>query len=117
MDLAKRLRTERERRNLGQHEVAAAIGVSRPTITQWEAGTKKPGRNNLEALALFYRLRIDDLLGHEAPGERIEVESLEEAKTLLLMRQAPPHIRDAVMAILGTWSDSADSVTPGITKK
>jgi transcriptional regulator with XRE-family HTH domain len=117
MDLAKRLRTERERRNLGQHEVAAAIGVSRPTITQWEAGTKKPGRQNLEALALYYRLRIDDLLGHETPGERIEVESAEEAKALLMIRSAPPHIRDAVMTILGTWADSADGVKPGVTKK
>jgi transcriptional regulator with XRE-family HTH domain len=117
MDLAERLRTERERRNLGQHEVAAAIGVSRPTVTQWETGAKKPGRANLEALAVYYRLRIDDLLGHATPEGHIEIESEEEARALLMMRHAPPHIRDAVMTILGTWSGSQAGPSPGVTKK
>ena len=117
MDLAKRLRTEREQRKLGQHDVAAAIGVARPTVTQWERGSKKPGRANLEALAVFYRVRVDDLLGRSDSGNRIEVETAEEANALRMMREAPPHIRDAVLTLLGTWSGPAGMNTKQDTEK
>ena len=32
----------RERAGLSQYELAAAIGVSRPAVTRWEAGQRSP---------------------------------------------------------------------------
>jgi transcriptional regulator with XRE-family HTH domain len=115
MSIAQRLRTEREHRKLGQHEVAAAIGVSRPTVSQWEKGTKKPGRDNLEALAVFYRLSLDELLGAPSNDGRIVAESAEEAQAILLLRQAPQHVREAVLTLLGSSiavSTRPDKVAP-----
>lgn len=99
MGTAHLLRTERERRSLDQHEVAAAIGVSRPTVTQWEAGTKKPGTKNARKLAMFFKLPLEAILGEDSSAEVIRA-SQEEIEAVHLLRHAPAHIREAVLTLL-----------------
>ena len=49
--LSERLRLARERAGLGQKEVAAALGVKRPTITYYELGKRKPDPDRLPEIA------------------------------------------------------------------
>lgn len=99
MELAHRLRTERERRNLQQADVAAAVGVVRATITQWESGSKVPGRRHVETLAAFYKVSLDDLMGRSGGSDEIKGKTPEE-EVVLLMRRASPHVQDAVLTLL-----------------
>ncbi|MCK9901272.1 helix-turn-helix transcriptional regulator [Frankia sp. Cpl3] len=68
MRLVTRLRSVRERKRLTQDQVAAAAGMSRPTLTLIEAGRRSRGVTLDEAAGLCRVLGVDlcDMLG-EAP--------------------------------------------------
>ena len=59
-DILKELRTER---NLGQVELAKAIGVSKGVISLWENGLREPTMYSLISLAEFFNVSIDELVG------------------------------------------------------
>ncbi len=59
-DVLKELRTER---NLGQVELAKAIGVSKGVISLWENGLREPTMYSLISLAEFFNVSIDELVG------------------------------------------------------
>ena len=59
-DILKELRFER---NLGQVELAKAIGVSKGIISLWENGLREPNMYSLILLAKFFNVSIDELVG------------------------------------------------------
>lgn len=59
-DNLKELRIER---NLGQVELAKAIGVSKGVISLWENGLREPNMYSLIMLAKFFDISIDELVG------------------------------------------------------
>lgn len=59
-DNLKELRTER---GLGQVELAKAINVSKGIISLWENGLREPNMSSLIALAQFFDVSIDELVG------------------------------------------------------
>lgn len=62
-DNLKELRLEK---NLGQVELARAIGVSKGVISLWENGLREPNMYSLILLANFFNISIDELVGlHE----------------------------------------------------
>ena len=58
-----RLRTLRRARNLTQEEVAAHLGISFQAISKWERGDGYPDITILPALASYFAVTVDDLLG------------------------------------------------------
>ena len=56
----KELRLEK---NIGQVELAKAIGVSKGIISLWENGLREPSMYCLISLAKFFDVSIDDLVG------------------------------------------------------
>ena len=52
-----------QERNLGQVELAKAIGVSKGVISLWENGLREPTMYSLIALAKFFNVFIDELVG------------------------------------------------------
>lgn len=96
--LAERLSALRAQTDATQQEVAHYVGVSRPTVTQWESGAKVPSRDNLSRLADLFRISLDEMLRGTDVGARPE--AADEAETLRLLRQASPSVRDAVLTIL-----------------
>ena len=59
-DRIKKLRRER---NLTQEEVAAHLGISFQAISKWERGDGYPDITILPALARYFKISVDDLLG------------------------------------------------------
>lgn len=59
-DNLKELRSEK---NLGQVELANAIGVSKGIISLWENGLREPNMYSLIVLAEFFNISIDELVG------------------------------------------------------
>ena len=52
----------RLRTGMTQEVAADKIGVTRPTIAQWERGVNIPTKNNLAKIAEAYNCTIDELL-------------------------------------------------------
>ncbi len=61
-DNLKYLRTEK---GIGQVELAKNIGVSKAVISFWENGLREPTMSNLIALAKFFEVSLDYLVGIE----------------------------------------------------
>ncbi len=61
--LAKTLKQLRTQRGLGQKELAAALHCSVPAVSTYETGRHEPDLDTLIAIASFYGVSIDYLLG------------------------------------------------------
>ena len=62
MDRIQELRKERK---ITQVQIAKATGYSQPTVAEWERGTQRPTSDAIVALALFFDVSADYLLGLE----------------------------------------------------
>jgi len=66
MEFNEKLRELRKNRGITQEELAAALYVSRTAISKWESGRGYPNLDSLRALAAFFSVTVDELLGGEA---------------------------------------------------
>ena len=57
------LKELRQEKNLGQVELAKAIGVSKGVTSLWENGLREPTMCSLIILAKFFNISIDELVG------------------------------------------------------
>ena len=55
----------RQEKGIGQVELAKKIGVSKGIISLWENGLREPNMYSLIALANFFEVTIDYLVGIE----------------------------------------------------
>lgn len=58
-----RIKKLREERGMQQKELALDLGVSQPTISDWEAGRKIPAGKRLEQIADYFNVSVDYLIG------------------------------------------------------
>lgn len=58
-----RLKELRQEKKIGQVELAASIGVSRGVISLWENGLREPTMGSLIALAEYFGVSLDFLVG------------------------------------------------------
>ena len=58
-EIARRLRAAREQAGLSQGQVAAQLGVHRPTVSEIEAGKRRVSAEELGQLAELYDVGID----------------------------------------------------------
>lgn len=63
-----KLKQLREAKNISQKQLASILLVSQSTVGNWEAGTREPSFEMVEALADFFNVSIDYLLGREIDG-------------------------------------------------
>ena len=61
----KNLKMLRQEKNIGQVELAKNLGVSKGIISLWENGLREPNMSSLIALAKFFCVSIDYLVGLE----------------------------------------------------
>ncbi|RQT56334.1 XRE family transcriptional regulator [Burkholderia cepacia] len=80
LQMAKRLREAREYLGLSQDEVANALGISRPAVTNIESGVRKVDALELDKLAKLYGRPVQALLtGGEPEANDARVEFLARA--------------------------------------
>lgn len=58
-----RLKELRELKGLSQSILATKLGYTQPCIGKWEAGTREPSLDDIIAIALFFNVTTDYLLG------------------------------------------------------
>lgn len=69
-----RVKELRQRAGIQQKEIAMALGVSRPTVSEWEHQKKDPSGERLKNLASFFGVSTAVVLGL-SPVEEIQVSS------------------------------------------
>ena len=66
MGFPKNLKDLRVARGIGQAELAKVFNISLKTISHWETGYSEPSIAQLIALARFFDVTVDDLVGNES---------------------------------------------------
>lgn len=69
MTLAEHLLQLRLEKNLTQPEISAAVGLSLRGYQNYERGLREPKMTALIALADFYDISLDELVGREWPKD------------------------------------------------
>ena len=65
MNYGKELKAHRESKNISQSELAKIIGVNQATISLWEDNKRTPTIDNCVAMADFYEITLDELIGRD----------------------------------------------------
>lgn len=73
-DWASRLKRLRMHTRLSQAKVARELGISAPSVAQWEIGRSKPMLDRLPQLAALYGVSLEDLCGSDlgSPKEALK---------------------------------------------
>ncbi len=89
-----RIKELREQKGIGQKVLAIDIGVSQPTICDWESGRKTPSSKRAAILADYFGVSLDYLLGREDPlmAAAYDTVLIQEFKSL------PKEKREAALA-------------------
>ena len=66
MTLGERLRAERNKKGVTAAEVARSLGLTQGAISQFENGIRSPSTGALVALAKYYNVSLDYLVGNIA---------------------------------------------------
>ena len=65
MEFNEKLQKLRTNENLTQEELAEKLYVSRTAISKWESGRGYPSIDSLKAIAKYFHVTIDELIGGE----------------------------------------------------
>jgi len=82
LTLGQKIFSLRKRDHRTQEEVASAIGISRPTMNNYEKDVRKPSYKVLRSLADYFGVTTDYLIG----AEDIDEESKHSDKTQVLLQ-------------------------------
>lgn len=66
MKLNENIANLRKKKNITQEELATTIGVTNQSVSKWESGQCCPDIALLPALADFFEVSIDELMGYES---------------------------------------------------
>ena len=50
-------------------EIAAALGISKQTLSAWRCGTRSPKGPTIETLARFFHVSVDWVMGFDVPKD------------------------------------------------
>ena len=77
MEVAKRIREERERAGISQEELARQIFVSRQTVSNWETGKTCPDVQSLLLMSNLFDVSVDSLVKGDVETMAKEIENYE----------------------------------------
>ncbi|MCM1264128.1 MAG: response regulator [Butyrivibrio sp.] len=95
MDIGHKILMLRKQQNITQEKLAAEMGVSIAAVSKWETGNSMPDIIMLCALADFFKVTTDELLGRNSMEEFIicdDAPVVREALRSILVKEGYPHI-------------------------
>lgn len=84
--LDENIRVMRREKGLTQEQLAEVMGVSTASVSKWETGVAAPELGMLAALADFFEVSIDALIGHTVGKAQLK-EKIDEIKELSLANE------------------------------
>lgn len=98
MNIGKKINALRKSKNVTQDELAAELGVTAAAVSKWENGYTLPDILMLCALADYFQVTTDELLGRtEAQKQAIVVAQTEELGQKIADLLARYHIKTSVI--------------------
>ena len=71
-----RIKELREAKGVQQKEMAIVLGVSQPTVSDWESGRKVPSAKSTMKLSKYFSVSVEYLLGEDNTLPPVEYETL-----------------------------------------
>lgn len=110
-----RIKQLREGRGWNKAELARRVGVSGPTITQWESGViKEIEGSKLAKVALVFETTMDDVWGRKTNKAATRIEKL-QAETDFEIAPRVQHEADLLECYRGMREDAKDTLWAIIT--
>lgn len=103
-----RIRQLREEKNLLQKEFAKKLGVSKPTISAWEQGTRSPNSTQRKKICEVFGITESELFSGQPLSKNISPEILAAlqdpiaVKALLITFKNTQDIKNTIKALLET---------------
>ena len=79
MNIVKELR---KKKGIQQKELAIAIGISQPTVSEWESGKKDPSGDRLRKLSQYFEVDELMILGLGITSNKVRMPITEEAQII-----------------------------------
>ncbi|NBI08616.1 XRE family transcriptional regulator [Colidextribacter sp. OB.20] len=91
MDIGPRIKLLREKRNLAQFELAAILKINNSTLSQYETGTRTPSDDMKIAIANYFDVSVDYLLGRDEKEKKPASDSTDglDPELLELIKRIP----------------------------
>ena len=89
--IGERLKILRNNRDISQRDLARSLNVSPSTIAQYETGKRTPDADTLNALAQYFDVSVDYLLGRTDNPQPIR-----QNPKYAWMEKLSPHLREAL---------------------
>ncbi len=96
-EISERIRQLRQEAGLTQAQLAAALGVTKNAVTNWESGSARPDLSLLAPLCRALSVSADQLLGCAMPAARL---TRQEREHLALYRKLTVYDRQSCDALL-----------------
>ena len=122
-----KIRELREAKGIQQKSLAIDLGVSQPTVSDWESGRKTPSARSTQKLADYFGVTIDYLLGREDTKKDPTADSSDgafkmpihnisddEYSIILAYRQASPADRQIIDNIISRYSPTSASTDKAV---
>lgn len=98
MELKDRLYTLRTDRDITQEQFADALNTTKQAVSHWERGSRYPKKEMLEAIADFFNVDMDYLVGRSSSTTKAVSE--EELRVLTAYRAASEETKTNICKIL-----------------
>ena len=96
LKIAENIREHRHKLKLSQEGLAERIGVSFQAVSKWERGETYPDLETLPAIASFFHITVDELIGaNEWEEEKATAEIIEKLRVLDTERNYPALVETA----------------------
>lgn len=76
INIAKKIADKRRQKGITQEELASFLGVSKPAVSKWESAQCYPDITLLPALAAYFDISIDELIGYEPQMLKDDIKKL-----------------------------------------
>ncbi len=103
MVIGLKIKQARIKAELTQEQVAAALGVSRQTVSNWENGKTYPDIVSVVKMSSLYHISLDHLLKEEQPPHYLDY--LEESTNVVNSKNKLSQLI-LIVAYLGIWAFS-----------
>ncbi|MBQ7646709.1 MAG: helix-turn-helix transcriptional regulator [Clostridia bacterium] len=85
-DFGETLRSLRKSKNLTQKQVSEMVGVTKSTISAYEANVKMPSYDVLLKISSAFKVSTDFLLGNKQSENSYSLEWLTESQTEIILK-------------------------------
>ncbi|MCC4467310.1 helix-turn-helix domain-containing protein [Limosilactobacillus reuteri] len=92
MSTGSKIHDLRKEKRVSQTELAKMVHVSQATVTAWETGKAEPSSSALNALANYFNVSTDYLLGRKelSKADRVHSMSVDEALGTIMSFEGKP---------------------------